>query len=417
MNYLATYLSHHHFEKIVLLSDEGSFAKDCNDIFKDTAVKEIHSLRSLSSDVIAHDDITDINADCLVLHNYFAEDGYLYSFLLRCKFDTAVLYYDDGSIDYFRAWESLRNNCNHITIVMEKKMRQREIVRWDAVPSGIELSVILPVYNVGKYIQKCIDTLTEWKAPYLEFIFVSDGSKDESVEIIKKAMENDQRIKLIEKENGGCASARQVGLEAARGNYIGFIDPDDFIDPSMYRELIARAILGNMDISFCGYNEYYEDTKRSKPVEDPIAYPTMYGLYTRKDIDPLISYLRIGIWRGIYRKKMIEDNNIHFYLDLPRFDDLPFKVETIAVATKVASVNKHLYYYRLNREGQDVSIDDQRLYVHFDIFKHLDVFFENRSEEQKKYYEIVKRDTHNWALTKLRKEFVEEYKAKMKEQG
>lgn len=145
--------------------------------------------------------------------------------------------------------------------------------------SAIELSVIFPVYNVAPYIEKCLKSVTAWKADYVEFIFVSDGSKDESVAIIKRWMEQDARIRLIEKENGGCASARQAGLENASGRYIGFIDPDDFVDENMYRKLLKVALCGNFDISLCGYNEYYENTGKVKPAEDSLWYPYLDGCY------------------------------------------------------------------------------------------------------------------------------------------
>ena len=82
---------------------------------------------------------------------------------------------------------------------------------------------------------------------------MSDGSKDASADIIRKYARNDKRILLIEKENGGCASARQMGLERVRGRYVGFIDPDDFIEINMFHKLLRKAMEGNFDISLCGY--------------------------------------------------------------------------------------------------------------------------------------------------------------------
>lgn len=420
MNYLATYLAHHLHKKIFLLSGE-EIEKDIKDIFNDTNVEFIY-LFEYEGDVIKNtksvDDINSTDASILVIHNFLPNLDLLYELLAKCHFENVLLYYDEDKLDYFKAWESLRDNTKHITIILQKEERKRDILIWDKDKnSDIELSVIFPVYNVEKYIKQCIDTVTAWKAPYVEYIFVSDGSKDGSADIIKEATKKDKRIILLEKDNGGCASARQAGLDIAKGRYVGFIDPDDFVDESMYEKLLKRALLGSLDITVCGYNEYYNNTGKSKPVPDMIGFPYTWGLYTRADIDPFIAYLRIGIWRGIYRREMLIENNIHFYLDLPRYDDLPFKVETLAVAEKIATVDEHLYYYRLDREGQDVGANDQKLYVHFDIFKHLDKFFENRSDNQKYYYSIVKRDTHNWALSKIKKELKPEYKKLMKEEN
>ena len=170
-------------------------------------------------------------------------------------------------------------------------------------------------------------------------------------------MDMDARIILIEKENGGCASARQTGLERARGRYVGFIDPDDFIDENMYRKLLKAAMCGNFDISLCGYNEYYENSGRIKPAEDSLWYPFLDGCYDSDKIDDLITYCRVAIWRGIYRREFLERNGIRFYTDIRRFDDLPFKVETFAMAKSVIMLPEYLYYYRQEREGQDIAAD------------------------------------------------------------
>ncbi|MDE6168926.1 MAG: hypothetical protein K2G28_10770, partial [Acetatifactor sp.] len=123
-----------------------------------------------------------------------------------------------------------------------------------------------------------------------------------------------------------------------------------------------------------------------------------------------ITYCRVAIWRGIYRKEWLEKNRIGFYTDLKRFDDLPFKVETFACAKSVVMVPEYLYYYRLEREGQDVSADDERLYVHFDIFAHLDRFV-GKSQNQKLIdnLQMCKIQTHRYALSKIRTEYREEY--------
>ena len=110
---------------------------------------------------------------------------------------------------------------------------------------------------------------------------------------------------------------------------------------------------------------------------------------------------------------MLVKNNIKFHAELRRFDDLPFKVEVYSKANSVACVNEHLYYYRLGRAGQDVSANDERLYVHFDIFRILDEFFKVKpsSNQLKRYYQ-VKVQTHYWAVTIIKDELKPEYKDK-----
>lgn len=311
----------------------------------------------------------------------------------------------------FKIWENYKDISSHILIKTRRWGKSNQILEWDKNEcTGVELSVIFPMYNVEKYLDQCISSVTAWKAPYIEFLFVNDGSPDNSREVVLKWAKQDPRVKLLDKANGGCASARQYGLEHAKGKYIGFIDPDDYIDESMFRKLLRAAMTGSYDISYCGYNEYYEDTKTLKRVEDALGFPYCDGTTDPKKILELIVYCRVAIWRGIYKAEMLKKNNIHFYTDLRRFDDLPFKVETFAMAKSVIAIPEHLYFYRLARPGQDVSADDERLYVHFDIFNYL-----NKSiAGQKNAFltdclQLCKIQTHLYALKKIRDEFKKYY--------
>lgn len=317
----------------------------------------------------------------------------------------------DGKISAFHIWEQCRTICEEISLKTLRDDKSPLMLDWKKTEqTDLELSVIFPVYNVAPYIERCLKSVTEWKADYIEFIFVSDGSTDESVTIIKKWMEQDKRIRLLEKENGGCASARQVGLDNANGRYIGFVDPDDFVDINMYRKLLKAAMCGNFDISLCGYNEYYENTGKVKPADDSLWYPYLDGCYDGDKINELITYCRVAIWRGIYRREFIVKNKIGFYTDLKRFDDLPFKVETFAYAKSIVMIPEYLYYYRLEREGQDVAADDERLYVHFEIFKHLNLSVGNMKDQRLiDNLQMCKIQTHRYALSKIKEEYRQEY--------
>lgn len=316
----------------------------------------------------------------------------------------------------FSLWEQARRFVLEINLKVLKKRSAPLILDWRKGEYEKELSVIFPVYNVAAYLEKCLSTVTFWKADYVEFLFVSDGSTDDSVEIIKEWQKKDSRIILIEKKNGGCASARQCGLEKACGRYVGFIDPDDFVDINMYPKLLACAMVGCFDISLCGYNEYYENSGKIKPAEDILGEPYIYGCYDKDKIEELVAYSRVAIWRGIYRREFLERNKIHFYTDIRRFDDLPFKVETFAFARSVVIVPEYLYYYRLEREGQDVAADDDRLYVHFEIFKHLNnSILKSKNQKLIDNLQMCKIQTHRYALSKIRQEFREEYVKRARE--
>lgn len=328
---------------------------------------------------------------------------------LRPRYLAGIL--DRKRVNAFQIWEKYRTICEGIYLLAWEKNQGEEVLHWSKnTKSDIELSIIFPVYGVAAYLRQCIQSVTAWQADYVEFLFVDDGSPDESADLIREYARKDPRIQLFQKKNGGCASARQYGLERAKGRYVGFVDPDDFVDETMFRKLFCRALSGSYEICYCGYQELYENTHTTKEVEDCLGFPYKNGTYDRGKIDELIAYERIAIWRGIYLRNMLVQHHIHFYTKLRRFDDLPFQVETLAVAKSVVAVPEYLYYYRMSRPGQDIAADDERLYVHFSIFKYLDRFFSQAKEKvQLDYLQVVKIHTHRYALEKIRPELIAAY--------
>ena len=323
----------------------------------------------------------------------------------------------ESYISAYKVWEVYRTTADFIQIKTLRCHKEPQILNWKRrKDSNIELSVVFPMYNVAKYLDQCIESVTKWKAPYVEFLFVNDGSPDNSRDVVLEWSKQDLRIKLLDKTNGGCASARQYGMERAQGRYVGFIDPDDFIDESMFRKLLQSAMNGSYDISYCGYNEFYENTQKSKRVEDTLGWPYCDGTYNPKLIWELVAHCRVAIWRCIYKTEMLRKAGLHFYTDLRRFDDLPFKIETFAAAKSVISVPEYLYYYRLARPGQDVSADDERLYVHFSIFKHLNNSIASQNNAiLTDLLHVSKIQTHLWALSKIKPEFKKQYLVRARE--
>lgn len=120
------------------------------------------------------------------------------------------------------------------------------------------ISVIVPVYNVEKYLEKCIDSIVNQTFDHLEIILVNDGSTDHSLEICEKYKVQDKRIKVIDKKNGGLSDARNVGTQVAMGKFITFVDSDDFIDSDMITYLYHLITQADADISICQHKEIDE---------------------------------------------------------------------------------------------------------------------------------------------------------------
>ena len=127
-----------------------------------------------------------------------------------------------------------------------------------------KLTVIVPVYNSSKYLKKCIESILEQTYVNTEIILVNDGSTDNSIDICKEFKQIDNRIIVIDKENGGVASARNAGLEVATGSYVAFVDSDDYVEKDMYETMIEALNNNNADIVECGFNQINIEENKKK---------------------------------------------------------------------------------------------------------------------------------------------------------
>ena len=123
------------------------------------------------------------------------------------------------------------------------------------------ISIIVPIYNIAEYLPQCIESLLHQSFSDLEIILVDDGSTDGSFAICEHYRSQDRRIVVIHKKNGGLVSARKVGIKVARGQYIAYVDGDDWIEPDMYEQMYQKLIQENVDVVMCGR---YEDTGRTR---------------------------------------------------------------------------------------------------------------------------------------------------------
>ncbi len=165
------------------------------------------------------------------------------------------------------------------------------------------ISIVIPAYNCGKYISKCLESLLAQTYENYEIIIVNDGSKDNTASIIDAYAEKYDCIKAFHKENGGVTSARLMGVSKANGEYIGFVDSDDEIEPDMYELLVGNAIKYEADISHCGYQ---------------MVFPSHIDLYhgtgklieqdNKRGITDLISgeIVEPGLWNKLYKKKLFQ---------------------------------------------------------------------------------------------------------------
>ena len=212
--------------------------------------------------------------------------------------------------------------------------------------NDILISVIVPIYNVEQFLSKCIQSIINQSYSRLEIILVDDGSTDDSPQICDEFKEKDKRIKVIHKKNGGLSDARNVGIEVASGEYIGFVDSDDYIDELMYEKLLNACIRNNSYISICGRNIVNIDNDilcQQFTVEKEVVYDGKTAIKKLLLWDSCDS----AAWDKLYKKELFED--LKYPLGVWS-EDYAVTSRIFAKADKIVHVGEALYYY-VQREG------------------------------------------------------------------
>ena len=212
----------------------------------------------------------------------------------------------------------------------------------------IDISILMPVYNAEKYLNETIDTIKNQSFSNWELIIVDDGSIDNSKEICTKLMNDDKRIKYIFQENLGVSHTRNVALENAQGKYIVFVDSDDLIHEDYLKILINSIEKNNSDISVCNFIE--RKISNTGKVEDITRefYPKeVMEMSEMKDyiMDFGNSGLLNPLWNKIYKREIIENNNITFDEKVETGEDFIFNLQYFRKVKKISFIKDSLYYY------------------------------------------------------------------------
>lgn len=204
----------------------------------------------------------------------------------------------------------------------------------------IKVSIIVPIYNVEKLLKRCLDSLVNQTLKDIEIICINDGSTDNSLEILKSFANKDKRIVIIDKQNEGLCIARNTGMKIAQGEYIGFVDSDDWVDLDFYEKLYNSAVNNNADIAVSEIYEvhwnrefYKQKFEKEKCIEN--IEEKFYTLNI-----PEYSY----IWNKIYKRTEIEKYNIQFIPNL-YYEDRVFTPEVLYALKRVVIVPNVRYYY------------------------------------------------------------------------
>ena len=221
------------------------------------------------------------------------------------------------------------------------------------------ISIIVPVYKVEKYLRRCVDSILAQMYRNIEVLLIDDGSPDGSGVICDEYAEKDARVRVFHKENGGVSSARNLGLREARGEYIGFVDADDYIDRKMYETLLHNLIMEHADISVCSY--YQEDSSgkfHKHWLKD--EYLTITG---DTQIECLISnkYYTCSCWDRLFNRNLL--SGFQFDETVKVYEDLLFLYEVTKKSERTVFTSIPLYYY-CNNDASSVArspFDDRKM--------------------------------------------------------
>ncbi len=212
-----------------------------------------------------------------------------------------------------------------------------------------KVSLILPVYNVEKYIVDCFDSIIKQTYKNLEIIFVDDGSPDNCGKLLDNFVEQDNRVKVVHKNNEGVSIARNFGLQIATGDYICFVDPDDILKEDYVEYLLNLAMMNNVDIGLSKdmYSTYDMKEGNNKKIE----------IVSGEDatIDILLHKIPIGVYCKIFKKTFLDENKIKFRNDIFIGEGFNFNVTSFQRSEKISVGNKRIYIYRTDNPNSAVT--------------------------------------------------------------
>lgn len=201
-----------------------------------------------------------------------------------------------------------------------------------------KVSVIVPVYNVEKYISKCLDSLVNQTLEDIEIIIINDESKDSSIDIVKEYAQKYNNIKVYEKENGGLSDARNYGLQFAKGKYIAFLDSDDYVDVNLYKRMYEKAKAEDSDMVECNFYWVY-DNKTKKDIGQKY-----------KGKKQMFEKARVVAWNKLYKKEILDKAKIQFPKGL-RYEDVEFFYKLVPYMERVSFIKEPLIYYVQRRQS------------------------------------------------------------------
>ena len=232
--------------------------------------------------------------------------------------------------------------------------------------SKIKVSVIVPVFNVEEYLSTSLDSILNQTLKDIEIICINDGSTDASLDILENYAKKDARIKIISKKNEGQGIARNIGLDNAQGEFIAFVDSDDFIKEDMLEKSYKKSVSKNLDLVMYKVSSFDNETHE---INDNLWYYSLKcfdgfekEIFNNSNTKKFTHLISVTPFNKLYKRSFIEKNNIRFP-DKYIFEDEVFFYNVYLKAKRISLIDENLYYYRTNRKGSTVSNNSDKDYT------------------------------------------------------
>ena len=284
------------------------------------------------------------------------------------------------------------------------------------------VSVIVPVYKAEKYIRRCLDSLLVQTLKDFELILVDDGSPDCSGAICDEYSQNDSRVRVIHKSNGGVSSARQAGLDVAVGEYVIHADPDDWVEVDMLEELYSKAVESDADMVFCDFYQDYANGRSiyvSQKIEEPIDCQTVL-------VNLLEGKTHGACWNKLVRRAIIKLNDVNFIRNVNVCEDRQFNISLLLNTISIMYMPKAYYHYCIGVNANSLTklchtVSDyksNKYFIDFAAKKLSEIpYYRDRYIVSNMYYVVMNLDLSQELFTEVfggYVQYVNHYSSKMK---
>lgn len=288
----------------------------------------------------------------------------------------------------------------------------------DTATQTPEISVLVPIYNVERYLEECLESLRNQTFTDFEVICINDGSTDSSRDIIQRFMDADKRFRVIDKPNSGYGASMNQGLREARGTYVNILESDDYLEPGGLARMYEVAHEFDAQVVKAGFY-FYWSTPTPRNEYCALVPETLCNHLENPQVNREIFYSKPSIWSALYRRDFLEDNDIVF-LETPgaSYQDAAFNFKVWVSAERVVYLDEAYLHYRQDNEASSVN-SPGKVYCVCDEYAEMDRYLRERPEKQAALQNVLtkmKYDTYMWNFERLSPELGREFLQRFSEE-